>query len=143
MPVRFENSYLVEGGNFNEAGKVSVKIKNALKELGISSNIQRRAAIAAYESEMNIIAHAIRGTLTVRVTVDAVRIDVKDAGPGIEDVGLAMKEGCSTAADQFREMGSGAGMGLSNIRDCSDTFEVVSGPHGGTHLKIVIHTNER
>ena len=64
MPVRFENSYPVEGGNFSEAGKVSVEIKNALKKLGISNNIQRRAAIAAYESEMNIIAHATRGTLT-------------------------------------------------------------------------------
>lgn len=140
MPVRFENSYPVEGGNFDEAGKVAVEVKNALKELGVSRDIQRRAAIAAYESEMNIIAHATRGTLTLRVTADAVRIDVKDAGPGIEDVKLAIKEGCSTVADQFREMGFGAGMGLSNIRDCSDTFEVVSEPHGGTHLKIVINT---
>ncbi len=134
-----ECSFPVEGENFDEAGKVSVEIKKILKKIDIPDDMARRAAIATYESEVNIISYAIQGTVNLQVTRDHILIDIQDTGPGINNIEQAMEQGYSTANDRIREMGFGAGMGLFNIKNCSDTFEISSEEGKGTHLKILIN----
>ncbi len=134
-----ECSFPVEGEQFDEAGKVSVEVKKILKKIGIPDDVRRRAAIATYESEVNIISYAIQGTVNLQVTRDHILIDIQDTGPGISNIEQAMEQGYSTANDRIREMGFGAGMGLFNIKNCSDTFEISSEEGRGTHLKILIN----
>ena len=103
-PLYFEKSFDVEGGSFQNAGNVSGQIKGILKDLGVSTDIVRRVAIICYESEINIVSYAKRGTITLTVTDEAVKIETKDEGPGIADIELAMKEGYSTASAAVREI---------------------------------------
>ena len=137
----YQQEFQVKGGDFTRAGEVSCEIKNLLKELGLSSPIVRRAAIAAYEAEMNIIMYAWQGRFDLSITSDRVRIVVEDSGPGIEDIELALTEGYSTATPEMRELGFGAGMGLSNIKKNSDKFEISSEVGRGTRLELTILTN--
>jgi len=139
MSQKYEFSFPVEGENFDDAGKVSVEIKRLLKGLGITSDILRRTAIATYESEVNIISYARQGNINIRVTDDNILINIQDSGPGITDIEQAMRQGYSTADDRIREMGFGAGMGLFNIKNCSDSFEILSEVNKGTLLKIRIN----
>jgi len=139
MTQACECSFSVEGEKFAEAGKVSVEVKKMLKKIGIPDDVRRRAAIATYESEVNIISYAIEGTVKLEVTRDRILIDIRDTGPGISNIEQAMEQGYSTANDRIREMGFGAGMGLFNIKNCSDTFEISSEEGKGTHLKILIN----
>ncbi|HOO90344.1 MAG TPA: ATP-binding protein [Syntrophales bacterium] len=139
MSQEYEVSFPVEGENFVNAGKASVAIKQLLKGLGIQDDILRRAAIATYEAEVNIISYAQQGTINVRVTDDNILINIEDIGPGITDIEQAMEQGYSTANDRIREMGFGAGMGLFNIKNCSDSFEILSEVNKGTLLKIRIN----
>ncbi len=134
----YQNTFSIEGGNFENAGKASIEIKKILKNLDISNNILRRTAIVVYESELNIISYARNGTINLSVTDDKIFILVNDEGPGIEDIELAMQAGYSTATDRIREMGFGAGMGLINIKNCSDHLDIYSEVNKGTHLSIVI-----
>ena len=128
----------ITGKDFSRAGTISTKIKEILQEIGIAPSIIRRAAIAAYEAEMNIVMYADRGKVILTLTPTALRLDVDDEGPGIEDIGLAMQEGFSTATDEMREMGFGAGMGLPNIKKNADKFEISSEPGQGTSIDIVL-----
>jgi serine/threonine-protein kinase RsbT len=137
----FQQEFLIKGGDFAGAGKVSCEIKNLLKELGLSSQVVRRVAIAAYEAEMNVIMYAWEGRFDLLVTPKKVRIIVEDQGPGIENVDLAMREGYSTATEEMRELGFGAGMGLPNIKKNSDDFRIISEPGRGTRLEMTILTN--
>ncbi|MBW2600280.1 MAG: ATP-binding protein [Deltaproteobacteria bacterium] len=132
-------SFPVEGDNFDDAGKVSVEIKKLLKGLGITGDVLRRTAIATYESEVNIISYAWQGNINICVTDDNILINIQDSGPGITDIEQAMEQGYSTADDRIREMGFGAGMGLFNIKNCSDSFEILSRTNKGTTLKILIN----
>jgi len=118
------------------AGRASTSIKDTLKELGVAPAMVRRTAIASYEAEMNVVMHARRATMTLRVTPARITIEVNDEGPGIADLALAMQEGYSTATAEMREMGFGAGMGLPNIRRNSDAFELHSDVGRGTDLSI-------
>jgi serine/threonine-protein kinase RsbT len=136
MPEAFESIYHVMGKDFSNAGKVSTSIKDTLKRLGINSAIVRRVAIISYEAEMNLVMYATRGTISLSVSRDVVSLDVKDEGPGIPDVSLAMQEGYTTATPEMREMGFGAGMGLPNIRKNADEFEISSEVGRGTQLHI-------
>lgn len=131
-------TFSVEGGNFDNAGIASIEIKKVLKGLGIHDDVLRRTAIAVYESELNIISYARKGVINLVVTESDINIDIRDEGPGIEDIELAMQPGYSTATEQIRQMGFGAGMGLGNIRNCSDRFEIHSTVNEGTHLKVSI-----
>lgn len=126
----------VKAGDFNQAGEGSIQIKRILSLLGIENEIVRRAAICAYESEMNVVMHGGDGSLALTVDDSEIIIEVKDDGPGIGDVDLALKEGYSTARNEFREMGFGAGMGLPNIRKNADTLEINSKEGKGTYLTI-------
>ncbi|NLC66180.1 MAG: anti-sigma regulatory factor [Clostridium sp.] len=131
--------FKVEANNFNEAGKASSEIKLMLKKIGINSEISRRIAIASYESEMNIVIHSVGGEITLLVSPKEIMLISKDYGPGIEDIEKAMIEGYSTADDSAREMGFGAGMGLCNIKRCSDSFKIESEIGKGTTLYIKIY----
>lgn len=128
----------VEKDDYVMAGETSSKIKKILSQLGIDSGIIRKVAIATYEAEMNIVIHSIGGQIELEITPGVVKVTAKDNGPGISDVELAMQEGYSTATDKVREMGFGAGMGLPNMKKCSDRFCVNSSAGNGTVISIEV-----
>jgi CBS domain-containing protein/anti-sigma regulatory factor (Ser/Thr protein kinase) len=130
--------YTVNGGNFKNAGKSSSDLKKTLSRLNVHPRIIRRVVIATYEAEMNIVIFAKKGELIVEVTPEHIRIEVRDVGPGIPDIEKAMQSGYSTAPDWVREMGFGAGMGLENIKKCSDELDIKSQVGKGTHLTFTI-----
>jgi anti-sigma regulatory factor (Ser/Thr protein kinase) len=138
----YENSFPVDGGNFDDAGQVSGRIKTILKEMGIENDVVRMAAVITYESEINIVSYARHGMIRLHVLPEYVEIEVVDEGPGISDIRLAMQQGWSTATDKIREMGFGAGMGLNNIRNFSDIFHISSDVGSGTRLKMIIHIQQ-
>ena len=133
--------FSVVGGDFSAAGEAARKITKALRKIGIDAGVQRRVAIAAYEAEMNIVLHARRGRMTLEVAEDKLRVIAEDEGPGIADVDQAMQEGFSTASDLAREMGFGAGMGLPNMKKCSDTITIETVKDRGT--KVIMDFNHR
>ena len=141
MAEQFSQSFLIEGRDFRNAGKASTEIKHILKQLGVDGAIIRRVAIAAYEAEMNVVMYATKAQMLLQVTPQVIHITVDDEGPGIADVERAMVEGFSTATDEMREMGFGAGMGLPNIRRNSDEFVIRSEVGKGAQLEISIHIN--
>ena len=111
-----QKHYDVDGHDFSIAGEASSNFKSYLKKLGIAPEVIRRVAIAMYEAEINTIIHGGGGICDAEVSKDRITITFRDHGPGIKDIDLAMQEGYSTASDQIREMGFGAGMGLPNIK---------------------------
>ena len=131
--------YSVPGGDFLSAGHVTKKIKQRLENLGVHHKTINRAAIAAYEAEVNIIIHAHRGKMQLKLSPDTVLIIAHDEGPGIPDIDLALREGYSTAPAAVREMGYGAGMGLPNIQRSADTLKIKSEEGTGTRLEIWLH----
>ena len=139
--AEFVRAYDVVGADFTNAGRASTSIKETLKNMGLASTLVRRVAIAAYEAEMNLVMHARRGTMTLTVTPGDVTIDVRDEGPGIPDIALAMQEGYTTATPEMRELGFGAGMGLPNIKRNTDVLEISSEVQRGTHLMMRVHVS--
>lgn len=131
-------NFPVEQGDFIRAGEASSGIKKKLMQLGFPGNLIRCVAIAAYEVEMNMVIHSWGGNLEVEINPENVLITATDRGPGIPNVNLAMKEGYSTAPEHVREMGFGAGMGLPNMRNCSDDFFIESGIDRGTIIRMLI-----
>ena len=134
----FSHRFEITGGDFGNAGESSTSIKEILQEIGIDPSIILRVSIAAYEAEMNVVMYAQKAMLTLDITPKKVHLKLEDEGPGIEDVEMAMREGFSTATDEMREMGFGAGMGLPNIKRNADRFEISSIPGKGTTLDITI-----
>jgi serine/threonine-protein kinase RsbT len=134
----FSQTFQIKGGDFVNAGSVSVKIKRILKEIGVKPEIVYRVSICCYEAEMNIIMYAYKGNLDFSVTPEEIIVAIEDEGPGIQNIELAMKEGFSTATDEMREMGFGAGMGLPNIKQNSDEFKLESQVNKGTNLYFKI-----
>lgn len=134
----YRECFPIEGRNFKGAGEVSSKIRTLLKEIGVAAEIVRRAAIVSYEAEMNCTMYADRGEFRFTVTPDAIFLSLEDEGPGIADTGLAMEEGYSTAPEEYREMGFGAGMGLPNMNRHSDEFRLTSAVGHGTRVESVI-----
>ena len=130
--------YKVAGGDFTGAGQASSQLKKVLKQLGVNPPIIKRAVIALYEAEVNIVAHANKGIIRIHITSDFVKIELDDEGPGIEDIDKAMEKGFSTASDKVRSMGFGAGMGLPNIQANADSFTITSKQGVGTHLEIIV-----
>lgn len=130
--------YEVPGDDFTRAGAASGDVKRTLKQLGISPNVIRNVAIAMYEGEINMVIHAGGGEIDVEITEDRINMILADHGPGIADIDLAMKEGYSTAPDNIRSLGFGAGMGLPNIKKYSDTFEIETEVGAGTTLKLAV-----
>lgn len=137
--ISYQRSFNVEGGNFNQAGTVSTNIKSILKQMDLPIDVVRKSALVSYESEINIVSYARRGVITLTVNSDTVQIEAIDEGPGIPNIELAMQEGYSTADQRIREMGFGAGMGLCNIKNYSDKFNISSEIGKGTYLKMIIN----
>jgi anti-sigma regulatory factor (Ser/Thr protein kinase) len=130
--------YKVEGGDFTQAGYASSQIKKTLKLLNVDPAVIKRVVIALYEAEVNIVAHAYRGVIYAQVEGSGIKLRLEDEGPGIPDIEKAMTPGFSTASQQVREMGFGAGMGLPNISDNADSFKIESSVGKGTTLYIEI-----
>ena len=72
----FSRTFEIKGRDFNKAGSISINIKEILKELGIDQGIVRRAAIASYEAEMNIVMYANKGEMTLRLNPEVIRAQV-------------------------------------------------------------------
>ena len=133
MFFRFE----LEGGNFSKAGYASSQIKKVLRQLDIDPKIIKRTVVALYEAEVNVVAHAWRGVAEIEITPDRISMILTDEGPGIADIPLAMQEGYSTASPEVREMGFGAGMGLSNMKKNVDELNIESQVGKGTTVKMI------
>ncbi len=131
--------YEVPGDDFTRAGAASGSVKRTLKELGIAPNIIRNVSIAMYEGEINMVIHANGGEIDVEITENEIIMALKDQGPGIENVELAMKEGYSTAPDNIRNLGFGAGMGLPNIKKYTDEFSIDTVIGVGTTLNLKVY----
>jgi anti-sigma regulatory factor (Ser/Thr protein kinase) len=132
----------IERRDFASGGEVSSKLKKLLRKLGVNNQEIRRTSIITYELEMNLIIHSQGGRLKAFVNTESITILSEDEGPGIADVKQAFKPGYSTASDEIREMGFGAGMGLSNVKRFSDDLEVESEVDEYTKLKAVIKLNK-
>ncbi|MCH3916857.1 MAG: CBS domain-containing protein [Spirochaetia bacterium] len=132
------HSYAIMKHDFENAGYASTQIKKKLKKAGVASAIIRRAAIASYELEMNIVVHSDGGELLANYTPDKLTITAMDRGPGIPDLEKALTPGFSTATDWIRSLGFGAGMGLPNVKNVSDDFAIESGQKG-TKVTCVIN----
>jgi serine/threonine-protein kinase RsbT len=134
VKLRFE----VGGDDFSLAGKASTELKRKLGQLGVSPEHVRRAAVAMYEAEINMVIHAGGGVAEADIEPDSVSMVLTDYGPGIPDLELAMTEGWSTAPERFRELGFGAGMGLPNIKRNVDELSVETAPGKGTRVAMVV-----
>ncbi|HWR22784.1 MAG TPA: ATP-binding protein [Feifaniaceae bacterium] len=141
MGAAFVQVFRVAHGEFDTAGEASSKIKAVLKKLGISPAVVRDVAIAAFESEMNLIIHSVGGTISLEVTPQEVILVSEDSGPGIADIALALTEGYSTAPESVRNLGFGAGMGLPNIRRHSHFFHIESELGKGTRIEAKYYLN--
>ena len=126
--------YPISAGAYETAGEASASIKRKLKQLGIDSGVLRRISVASYEVELNLVIHSMGGTLTLAVDPEQIMLISKDVGPGIPDITRAMTEGYSTANEEARSLGFGAGMGLPNMKRNASTFDIHSQPGVGTSI---------
>ena len=131
--------YQISGDDFTRAGEASSNVKNKLKMMNIDSSVIRRVAIAMYEGEINMVIHANGGTIKVILTDDNIRLILADTGPGIPDVEKAMQQGYSTAPEEVRALGFGAGMGLPNMKKYSDSMQIDTKVNVGTTVTLDIH----
>ena len=142
MPGKLNLHYDIPGGDYTRAGEASAQLKQVLRKLGLTPAVVRRVAIAMYEGEINMVIHADGGAIDVEIDSVCVTLALSDTGPGIEDIDLAMKEGYSTATEEVRSMGFGAGMGLSNMRKHTDYMKIDSTPGMGTNVYMKIAIGE-
>lgn len=136
MEELFRISYPVVAADYTSAGKASTDIKRRLKQLGVGGDVLRRVAVASYEVELNLVIHSLGGELCLTVFPDAVQLVSADVGPGIPDLDMAMREGYSTANEEARSLGFGAGMGLPNMKRNADEFGITSELGTGTTITM-------
>ncbi len=129
----------VDGKDFSSAGEASVQVKKILRRLGIDTEVIRRVSIAMYEAEINMVIHAGGGEADVYILPDKITLVMTDHGPGIADIELAMREGYSTAPDNIRSLGFGAGMGLPNIKRYTDELDIESEVGKGTKVTMSVN----
>ena len=139
MPQTIHFQYIVPGDDFTRAGEASSDVKNKLKMLGLCPQAIRKVSIALYEGEINMVIHARGGEITVEVSPEKIRMVLDDVGPGIPDIDLAMKEGYSTAPDEIRSLGFGAGMGLPNMKKYTDDMDIQTKLGVGTRITMVVN----
>ena len=132
-------SFSIPSMDFSAAGKASTEVKRLLARLGLGQELVKRIAIAMYEGEMNIAIHGGGGRAEMNLTPEMVEISLVDRGPGIADIGLAMTEGYSTASEEVRNMGFGAGMGLPNMKRNADAMTIDSTVGSGTTVRLVFN----
>ena len=138
----FKKSYYIKSRDFIRAGEASIKIQNLLKSLNFDPQLIRRVAICGYECEMNVVMHGGDGSLSFAINTDELIMEISDDGPGIVDIEKAMQAGFSTASDEHREMGFGAGMGLPNMKKNCDEITVDSEEGQGTHVRMVFFIDQ-
>jgi len=139
--ITTDRHYVIVPNDYNEAGKASSDIKRFLKRLKLSWDLIKRVSVASYEAEINIVIHSIGGYADFKIDGDVIYLQFIDCGPGIPDIELAMQEGYSTATEENRINGFGAGMGLSNIKKAVDEMTLVSDING-TVLKMKFFIRE-
>lgn len=133
--------YTIPANDFTIAGEASSNVRKILTQLGVSPNVVKRASIAMYEAEINAVIHGKGGNAHVEIDENKIYIIISDEGPGIADLELAMQEGYSTAPDSIREMGFGAGMGLSNMKKHADILDIDTEVNRGTTVHITVYFN--
>lgn len=129
----------VDGDNFVSAGQASVQMKKNMRQLGLAPEIIRQVSIAMYEGEINMVIHAHGGVADVNVYEDRIEMILADKGPGIKDIDLAMQEGYSTANEQVRALGFGAGMGLPNMKRYTDEMKIETVVGEGTTITMYVN----
>jgi serine/threonine-protein kinase RsbT len=134
---RLKKSFHVKGRDFIRAGEASINVQNLLKSMDFDPRLIRRVAICGYEGEMNAVMHGGDGSVSIEIDTDKLTLEVTDDGPGIADIDLAMQAGYSTANDDHREMGFGAGMGLPNMKKNSDQINIESKKDQGTVVRMI------
>jgi anti-sigma regulatory factor (Ser/Thr protein kinase) len=135
--TKFKKSFHIKGRDFIRAGEASINVQNLLKSMDFDPRLIRRVAICGYESEMNVVMHGGDGSLSLEIDTDRLILKISDDGAGIEDIDLAMQAGYSTANDDHREMGFGAGMGLPNMKKNSDQIQIESNKNQGTVVRMI------
>lgn len=138
MPNTLQMVFEVDGDDFTAAGSASSEVKKTLKKMGVHPDVVKRTAICMYEGEINMVIHADGGTAMAEIFPDRIEITLKDRGPGIPDLDLAMQEGFSTANDDARNLGFGAGMGLPNMKKYSHKMELDTIVGQGTTVFMTI-----
>ena len=131
-------TYDISAEDFTRAGEASSDVKRKLKQMGVDPEAIRKVAIAMYEGEINMVIHASGGLITVEITPQQIKMILADVGPGIPDVELAMQAGYSTAPDEIRSLGFGAGMGLPNMKKYSDNMEIDTRLGEGTTITMTV-----
>ena len=136
------DTYEVKAQDYTTAGDASAAIKRKLKQLGVDSGVLRRIAVAGYEAELNLIIHSLGGKLKLTMTPSEIELISSDGGPGIPDIEQALKEGFSTASEEARNLGFGAGMGLPNMKRNADDFHIESEVGKGTLIRMRFHLDK-
>lgn len=139
--TKMKLNYIIDGNNFDMAGEASSSVKKTLGKLGVPPPLIKRTAIAMYEAEINAFIHGGGGTAVAEIDEDKIEISIEDNGPGIDNLDLAMQEGWTTASEQVRKLGFGAGMGLPNMKKNADVLEIKTGEKQGTLVKMIIFFN--
>lgn len=132
-------TYDISPDDFTRAGEASSDVKGKLKQMGVSPEAVRKVAIAMYEGEINMVIHAKGGEITVTITPARIEIVLADVGPGIPDIEMAMKAGYSTAPDEVRSLGFGAGMGLPNMKKYTDEMKIETELGVGTTITMAVN----
>ncbi len=135
----YKVSYKVNGEDFTVAGEASRSLKKVLTQLGINPKVIRRATIAMYEGEINMVIHADGGVIDVIINKEKIHMFLRDRGPGIGNINLAMTEGYSTATEEVRQLGFGAGMGLPNMKKYTDYFNIDTKVGVGTTVEMIVN----
>ena len=139
MTVKIKLKYVVDSDDFTRAGEASSNVKRNLKLMGVDPDTVRKVAISLYEGEINVVIHSKGGEIEVVISPDEIEMILADKGPGIEDIELAMKAGYSTAPDNIRSLGFGAGMGLPNVKRYSDDLKIDSKVGVGTTVMMKVY----
>ena len=134
-----KESYPVKANDMTSAGDVSARIKRQMKQLGVPAGVVRRVSVGTYEAEINLVIHSEGGRIDFEISPEAITIRVVDQGPGIPDLKKAMTEGWSTASNEVRNMGFGAGMGLPNMKRNADEFDIKSTVGVGTDITMIFN----
>lgn len=137
--MMIKETYPVKADDMTCAGDVSARIKRHMKRLGIPSSIMRRVSVCTYEAEINLVIHSDGGQIDFEISEDRILVRARDVGPGIPDIDKAMTEGWSTASNEVRNMGFGAGMGLPNMKRNADEFAISSVVGEGTDIAMIFH----
>ena len=136
-------TYSIHTTDMDRAGEGSTLFKKHLQQQGFPPDIIRRASIALYEAEVNVVIHAYgEGEIKGSIEDNQLFIMVTDNGPGIDNIELAMQPGYSTASDEVRERGFGAGMGLANIKNYTDKLVILSSENG-VRMEMVLVAKDK